>query len=308
MTGLGKNTISLIAEELIREKVIYEAYTENRKQAGRPMVALDICPEALPVLGIVMSSGRITGTVFNYGLEPVHRYEREGLKSEELLSNLLEMTEQVLRDIPGLFGISVAVPGIVNPEKGIVEKSYQLCWEKLKLKREIQNLFGGRVFLCNTVKSVALLQYEEALNKPESVFLMNIDRGLGGAYIHRNSVLYGTNGAACEIGQMRLSLTGEETIETYYNRIMRKAKNLLEMRIEELDQVAELILMVIQNLNFLFDPEKMFLYGAAVNDKRLKQILTEKGLPPNTSFSGPLDNNLAAAYALLNAFENESDY
>ena len=52
---------------------------------------------------------------------------------------------------------------------------------------------------------------------------MNIDKGLGGAYIQKNSVLYGKNGCACEIGQMSVSISGDQndpTVEEFYNSII----------------------------------------------------------------------------------------
>ena len=68
LSNLGKNTVSLIAEELIMDDIIYEAYTENKKQVGRPTVALKFKEAALPVLGIVLSHNKISGAVFDYSL------------------------------------------------------------------------------------------------------------------------------------------------------------------------------------------------------------------------------------------------
>ncbi len=106
------------------------------------------------------------------------------------MDKLMDFIKTVSSDYPGLFGVSIAIPGIVNSGKGIIEKSYQLKWENDNLKEILESFFEGKVFLCNTVKSVALLQYEVALNKPESAFFMNIDKGLGGAYMKASMIYF----------------------------------------------------------------------------------------------------------------------
>jgi citrate lyase synthetase len=69
-----------------------------------------------------------------------------------------------------------------------------------------------------------------------------------------------------------------------------------------------MIFKLIKNLNYLFDPEKIFLYGSTINHNLFKESLTVKKIPNNVSFCEQLDNNLASAYALINDFENGIEY
>jgi len=311
LSKLGKNTISLIAEDLIHENVIYEAYTENKKQAGRPTIALDFQTDGMLILGIVLTAKIITGTVYNYGLSTVRHYEEPVQLKENLVDKLMNFIKNVLRDYPALFGVSIAIPGIVNSGKGVIEKSFQLKWENVNLKEMLESFFEGKVFLCNTVKSVALLQYEVALNKPESAFFMNIDKGLGGAYIRKNKALYGKNGCACEIGQMLVSISddqNDQTVEAFYNSIIGSYECISKIKKEDIERITNMIFKLIINLNYLFDPEKIFLYGSTINHNLFKESLTAKKIPTNVSFCEQLDNNLASAYALINDFENGIEY
>lgn len=311
LSHLGKNTISLIVEALIHDQVIYEAYTENKKQAGRPTVALDFQADGMLILGIVLSAKIITGTVYNYGLSTVKHYEEPVESRASLLDKLMDFTKAVSCDFPGLFGVSIAVPGIVDSAKGIVEKSHQLKWENINLKEIFEGFFPGNFFLCNTVKSVALLQYEIVLEKPESAFFINIDKGIGGAFIRKNEVLYGKNGCACEIGQMSVSILGDSkdlTVEEFYNRIIGTYEGITEIKKEDIDKITNMIARLIKNLNYLFDPEKIFLYGLTINHYVLKEALIGNKIPDNVIFCEQLDNNLASAYALMNDFENGIEY
>lgn len=307
LSNLGKNTVSLIAEELIMDDIIYEAYTENKKQVGRPTVALKFKEAALPVLGIVLSHNKISGAVFDYSLTQLDKQTIDINEQEEYIESLTSFIKKYTSKYE-LFGISIAVPGIVDTRNGVVIKSHRLRWYDFNLKEIIEDIVDTRVYICNTVKSIALLQYELGTTKSETAFFMNIDKGLGGAYIDKSNVLYGKGGAAGEIGQLKMSMINDnedKTIESYYCELL-KDEDLACLSESKMEKICEVLEGIIEYINLLFDPEKIFLYGNVIQNisKKSQNI----HFSSNVEICQKLDRNVAAAYSLINKYENDITY
>jgi glucokinase len=121
-------------------------------------------------------------------------------KQEIVLEEVCETIAAVLQ--PGVRGIGIDVPSLVDVEKGIVYSVANIpSWRKVPLKKILEKRFGVPVFVNNDAKCFALgeLHYGEGRGYKNLIGLI-IGTGLGAGVIIGGKLFYGSNGSAGEIG------------------------------------------------------------------------------------------------------------
>ncbi|MCW5520446.1 ROK family protein [Aureitalea sp. L0-47] len=149
------------------------------------------------------------GTTFNAGLvhsgmllEETSRKIVSNASSETILTVLTDAIEEILTE--DVKGIGVGVPGIVDPQNGMIYNIQNIpAWQEVPLQQILQEEFKVPVVLNNDANCFALGEKQFGKGKEFSDFIgLSIGTGLGMGVIINNSLYSGVLCGAGEIGML----------------------------------------------------------------------------------------------------------
>lgn len=193
--------------------------------------------------------------------------------------------EQVIQEIidaitpfidTDVVGIGIGVPGLIDPEKGIVYDVVNIpSWKKVPLKDSLESHFQIPVVVTNDANTFALGEkiYGKA-RKYKNLVGITLGTGLGAGIIINNSLHAGAYSCAGELGGMSYL---DETVEDYcsgkfFKKFGMEGKELLELAeagdekaLEIFRQFGYHLGKTIKQLMFTLSPEAIFLGGSVSN-------------------------------------------
>lgn len=209
--NISKNTVSLIVEKYINQQIIKEIGINETSSAGRPKIKITVIPDALKSIGILIQQNQAYLVVTDY-YSRVMDSERFTLDTSEPLHCLDEIGRRaaaMLDKHPETLGVGVGLPGIVEPDQGLVHYSSHLNWSDVDVIGLLSPYITRPVRVMNSVKASALatLQQIDAETVP-STFYIRIDEGVGGAFLIRDKLHFGGTWTAGEVGHLMIDSTG----------------------------------------------------------------------------------------------------
>ena len=206
---LSKNTVSLIIEKFIRDGVVQEVGIDSNG-VGRPRTQLSLVPDAYQAIGILVRDTHCEFTVTDYNGSII--------ESNQLLVNtrepakLLVEIDRLYRDLKSLYGnilgVGIAVPGLVDPLRGLVHYSSHLGWRNVAVAEILGKTIDVPIQVLNLVKAAALSPVRVVPDDAQSTFYIRIDEGVGGAFVLGNDVVHGFSYTAGEIGHLVVTSEG----------------------------------------------------------------------------------------------------
>ncbi len=178
--------------------------------------------------------------------------------------------------------IGVAVPGIVNRDKGTLVKAPHLPTKKgFPLKKLLENHFKKPVYVDNDINAFLWAEKDRSrLKKYKNIVAVMVGTGVGGAILNEGQLIYGASGYAGEVGHMvirqdgRLKTLEQNTSGAYQDANDPKVKK----------HVLEQLGVGLANLNLIFNPEAIVLGGSiyrhylAKDKKKLEKMIATKSL------------------------------
>ncbi len=157
-------------------------------------------------------------------------------------------------------GIGIAVPGIVDQQKGVLVHAPHLPTGKdLKLKSLLKKRYKVNVHLDNDINGfLAEESQKPALKKSKNILAVMAGTGLGGAAMVDGKMMYGKDGFAGEFGHMVISKsdkklkTFEQNISGHY---LKKYPRLKKDLVKNFG-------IGLSNLNLIFNPDVIVLGGS----------------------------------------------
>jgi glucokinase len=138
------------------------------------------------------------------------------LIEKDILQSTLEQLATLVKSVmkPGVTGIGIGVPSVVDINTGIVYDVTNIpSWKKVELKSILEGRFGVRVMVNNDVNCFILGEHRYGLAKGcASVVGLAMGTGLGGGIIINNELYVGNN---CGAGEFGLVPYLDENIEAY---------------------------------------------------------------------------------------------
>lgn len=138
---------------------------------------------------------------------------RRGLKPEKLIQDVAGLV-QAAAEAAGLKmteirAVSIGVPGVIDPVRGIVHEAPNLGWEQVKVGPELKAMLGVPVLLDNDV-NVGLLGEHAfgAGERAQELVGIFVGTGIGGAIISRGQLYQGSQGGAGEVGHTVILVDG----------------------------------------------------------------------------------------------------
>jgi glucokinase len=135
----------------------------------------------------------------------------EPSKRDKIVNAIVEISADCMADAPGsLRAISLAVPGTINSESGIIENAPNLpALNDFDLAGAVKSHFGVPVIIENDANAAAVGENwlgasQDSLNS----IMMTLGTGVGGGIIVDGKLVRGADGTAGEIGHINVEPDG----------------------------------------------------------------------------------------------------
>lgn len=210
-SGLQPSTISLITEQLLREKWVVYGSVGRLPRGRRPtflqlndrraVVALDLRP-ANTTVAIADVNGNFL--------------ERHSIHTPETPDAAVRLfSERILRmiaDHPELQfeGIGVVIPGRYDQERDRVVFAPNLKWPEFDLKTPLEKATGLVVKMENAANACVLAEVWFAQTSVRNLLAVTVSEGVGVGIFADGRLLHASNGMAGEFGHIPLDTSGPQ--------------------------------------------------------------------------------------------------
>ena len=144
---------------------------------------------------------------------PIHQKRiRTYADGEDSLDRLLELIRVVTPPEQKIQAIGIAVPGPIDPVKGVILTAPNLKeWTNVPIAERIQAEIGAPAFLGNDANLAALGEWHYGAGKGHHhLVYLTISTGIGGGVISADRLLLGNHGFAAELGHVTILPDGPE--------------------------------------------------------------------------------------------------
>jgi glucokinase len=195
-----------IVDELMIDGLIIED-DEKEWSGGRKRKRLIFNGSKHLVLGIDLGGTKIYGAVADFNGEIIHefRMEQHRTKADESLELLCSVIDRLLSHAEGtglpVRGIGIGVPGVVQPDTGVVSIAPALDWVDYPLKEQLAARYDYPIAIENDVNLAALGEmWFGTTNDENNLVLLTIGTGIGAGIILNGAVYGGSHNMAGEVG------------------------------------------------------------------------------------------------------------
>ncbi|MGQ9470900.1 MAG: ROK family transcriptional regulator [Candidatus Aminicenantales bacterium] len=211
-TGLSPTTVFRIAEKLIEDGLVKEA-GHGESIGGRPPTILKFDGKNRYVIGIDLGTTNIYGILTDLNAKII----AEEKIPTEITSGFYKVAERTSGVIQALlnklsigqlkqvYGIGIAVAGLINLEKKIIEFSPDFHWYDVDIAGEISKWHKYPIIFDNVTRVMALGELCFGVGKKYKSFIfINVGYGIGAGIVINGELLYGANGMAGEFGHINV--------------------------------------------------------------------------------------------------------
>ena len=209
-SGLSAPTISRIIDGLIREGLVTEIGA-GVSHGGRKPTLLKFSGVDSFIIGIDLGTTNIYGVLTDLEANVIAEI-RTPTRIEGGFDRVMERTSEVISELRGhlknrkgrICGICLAIAGLINREREIVEFSPDFHWHDVDVRAALSR--GNPdvpIIFDNVTRVMALgeIWYGAGRNYQDFV-MVNIGYGIGAGVIIRGTPLYGSQGMAGEFGHI----------------------------------------------------------------------------------------------------------
>ncbi|MDN3610731.1 DNA-binding transcriptional regulator NagC [Vibrio ostreicida] len=216
VSQLAPASVTKITRQLLERGLIKEV-AQQASTGGRR--AISLTTEVDPFHSIAVRLGRdyLQFSLYNLGGQELISDYQEFFYSnqEDLVEGLTSHLKQFVKSnqmvINHLISIGIVLPGLVNPETGVVEYMPNISIDNLALAELMEHKFHVRCFVGNDVRGMALAEhYFGASQDCQDSILVSVHRGTGAGIIVNGNVFLGFNHNVGEIGHIQIDPLGEQ--------------------------------------------------------------------------------------------------
>jgi len=212
-SGLSAPTVTRIVDSLIKEEKLVVPIGMGSSNGGRPPVLLKFNGDKNYVIGIDLGATRTRGVLSNLNGKFIEEID-EPTKLEEgfdaIMNNVASLINQLANskktiNKSRIYGVGIAVAGLVNQQKNLVEYSPVFDWydadilEALKPKVEFPIIFDN----VTRLMTLGGLCYGKG-QKHRNFICVNVGYGIGSGIIANGKLLTGIDGYAGEFGHITI--------------------------------------------------------------------------------------------------------
>ncbi len=225
-TGLTRATVSSLTSELIELGLVRELGPDAGRRRGRPATLLELDGSQVVTIGVELNVGFIAVLGRDLGGRQV--YDRRVVVDTDASGDEHLRIDGVIKALSGelvdaicgiehhgrrVVGITVAVPGVVDVDRGEVRIAPNLGWQHVPILARLRPSVTPRIELGleneSNLGAVAELRAGGRSGTANLVYVL-AERGVGGGIVVNGNLLRGASGAAGEIGHMTVQPVGGE--------------------------------------------------------------------------------------------------
>jgi predicted NBD/HSP70 family sugar kinase len=219
-TGLTKATVSNLMPDLLARGLVQESGKDQRTGAGRRGEQLRLAQGGIATIGVELNVGwiHVIGADLsgNVVYDAVVDHDNVHFGAESTIDVLGEATALALmtcrRDGLRVAGVTLAIPGSVDPASGVVRWSPYIDWHHVDLRAGLHARVEEMPPICwlDSTRNLALMAecWSGAARTAHDVVYLNGAVGVGAGVLVGRSVLRGTGGMGGEIGHIPLNPSG----------------------------------------------------------------------------------------------------
>ncbi|KJY85357.1 transcriptional regulator [Vibrio galatheae] len=216
VSQLAPASVTKITRQLLERGLIKEV-AQQASTGGRRAISLTTEVEPFHSVAIRVGRDYIQFSLYDLGGKELaadyteYFYTTQEELVEGLLSHLKSFIQANQPLINQLIAIGISLPGLVNPETGVVEYMPNISIDNLELAELINKTFHVQCFVGNDVRGMALAEhYFGASQDCQDSILVSVHRGTGAGIIVNGQVFLGYNRNVGEIGHIQIDPLGEQ--------------------------------------------------------------------------------------------------
>jgi predicted NBD/HSP70 family sugar kinase len=210
VSGLQRSTVSLIVEDLIKERWVLEGSTGRPPRGRRPtflelnhqraVIALDIHPSQTTVAVTDLGGKIVAQNVVDLPSDP-----------KKAIQPIIAAIRKLIaaNNDKSFDGIGISLPGRADPIREEPIFAPNLKWPISSIKSRIQKATGLRVEMDNVANACALSEVwfgdSDGLH---DLVVVNVSEGIGTGIFANGQLLRGANGMAGEFGHVQMEING----------------------------------------------------------------------------------------------------
>jgi predicted NBD/HSP70 family sugar kinase len=211
-TGLGRSTVAqrvdaLLARDLIRE------LAGTTSSGGRPPTTIAFNPSAALILAADLGATHSRVALTDLSGEPLHEQRAEIRIAEGpdavlrwVTGSFQAMLEDAGRTADQVAAIGVGVPGPVEFMSGRpVSPPIMPGWDQFPIPERLQQRFPVPVLVDNDVNIMALGEHLKSWPEISDMLFVKVGTGIGCGIVCKREIYRGAQGAAGDIGHIRLA-------------------------------------------------------------------------------------------------------
>ncbi|OIQ25941.1 ROK family protein [uncultured Vibrio sp.] len=216
VSQLAPASVTKITRQLLERGLIKEV-AQQASTGGRRAISLTTEVEPFHSVAVRLGRDYVQFSLYNLGgheLVSEHHelhYTNQTELTNGLITHLSQFIERNRSMTNQLIAIGIALPGLVDPEKGIVEYMPNTDIDNLPLGSIIKDKFNVECFVGNDVRGIALAEHYFGASKDcQDSILVSVHRGTGAGIIVNGQVFLGYNRNVGEIGHIQIDPLGEQ--------------------------------------------------------------------------------------------------
>ncbi|USD64562.1 ROK family protein [Vibrio sp. SCSIO 43136] len=216
VSQLAPASVTKITRQLLERGLIKEV-AQQASTGGRRAISLTTEVDPFHSVAVRIERHGLYFSLYNLGGRELHNlhtdftYTNQNDLIDGLIIHTQKFIESCKHSIDQLIAIGVSLPGLVNPESGVVEYMPNTDIDKLALGEMVSEAFNVECFVGNDVRGMALAEhYFGASQDCQDSILVSVHNGTGSGIIVNGQVFLGFNRNVGEIGHIQIDPLGDK--------------------------------------------------------------------------------------------------
>jgi predicted NBD/HSP70 family sugar kinase/biotin operon repressor len=214
ITGYSPGTVSNHVRTLIEKGYVIET-NKGVSSGGRKPVQLIINSNKAYILSIEIEVNQIKTVLFNLDMKMISKSTIPIESKDNYLVTLTKLFSEIDRMIgkhhisfDDLLGIGVAVPGLIDKGKGMLEFAPNLGWKAVPIVRVFKDRYSLPIILNNEAKAAAIGERASFYPDINNMVFVSINEGIGCGIFLNGKLYRGASGNAGEFGHITIDTNG----------------------------------------------------------------------------------------------------
>jgi len=207
-SGLQRSTVSLITEQLIKERWVTEGASGHAPRGRKPRF-LHLNKERVGIIGVNIRPATTTFALADLDGQFIAQESLATAQDpQQFIAELSTRLRNVIRTHPGIYyeGVGISLPGRLDLATQKLVFAPNLGWRDVDLKTPLEKATGLPVELENAANACALTEIWFGRH-PEGVgnlIAVTVSEGIGAGMVLNGQLVRGSTGSAGEFGHITL--------------------------------------------------------------------------------------------------------